>query len=450
MWEDGGAAARTGSLFRECSVKTTSFDPARFAPSDASEKAGHLKQTWTASAEGGRGAFAPRPLIDRSWQRAKRFGVKPEQGTNSVLLQADELEHRRTSTALADVMPTLHGGLGTVADASLQIMVVTDAEGRVLWRSGNPGVLRRADAICLEEGAAWSEETTGTNAIGTALSADIPLQVHSAEHFVRALHDWTCAAAPVHDPRDGRLLGIIDVSGPGSTFHPATLALVDTVSRLAESELRTAHLTSIERLRAVAAPLLSRLDGPALVVDSHGWLAAVTGMPPVDRVALPDSFGAGHSWLPSLGTCVAEPMPGGWLLRVTGADDLGSPGRVVLDLGDPRRPHITVSGTAGSWAQDLSPRHAELLYVLAVHRQGRSAAQLAVDLFGDPTRTVTVRAELSRVRRRLVGLLDHRPYRFREEVEVEVLLPDAPRDLLPHSTAPAVLGARTPAGPESS
>ncbi|MGW7605850.1 GAF domain-containing protein [Streptomyces sp. NPDC054766] len=431
-------------------MKITSFNPARFAPSDASETAGHLKETWAASVKGERGPIAPRPVIGRSWQRAKRFGVQPEQGTDSVLLPADELEHRRTSTALAEVMPTLHGGLGAVADASLQIMVVTDPEGRVLWREGNPGVLRRADAICLEEGAAWSEDTTGTNAIGTALSAGTPVQVHSAEHFVRTLHDWTCAAAPVHDPRDGRLLGIIDVSGPDSTFHPATLALVDSVSRLAESELRATHLTAIERLRAVAAPLLCRLDGPALVVDAHGWLAAVTGMPPVDRVPLPDSFGAGRSWLPSLGMCVAEPMPGGWLLRVTGAGDTGSAGRVVLDLGDPRRPYVTVSGTAGSWAQDLSPRHAELLYVLAVHRQGRSAAQLALDLFGDPTRTVTVRAELSRVRRRLIGLLDHRPYRFREEVEVEVLLPGDPRDLLPHSTAPAVLGARAPAEPAPS
>ncbi|WP_436847367.1 GAF domain-containing protein [Streptomyces aureus] len=427
-------------------MKTTSFNPARFAPSDASETAGHLHKAWAASVRGEPGAFAPRPVIGRSWQRAKRFGVNPEQGTASTLLQPDELEHRRTSTALADVMPTLHGALGTVADASLQIMVVTDPEGRVLWRAGNPGVLRRADAICLEEGAAWSEETTGTNAIGTALSADAPVQVHSAEHYVRTLHEWTCAAAPVHDPRDGRLLGIVDVSGPDSTFHPATLALVDTVSRLAESELRAVHLRAVERLRAVAAPLLCRLDGPALVVDTHGWLAAVTGMPPVDRVPLPASFGAGHCWLPSLGTCVAEPMPGGWLLRVTGDADPGSPGRVLLDLGEPRRPHITVRGTAGSWDQALSPRHAELLYVLAVHRQGRSAAQLAVDLFGDPTRTVTVRAELSRVRRRLIGLLDHRPYRFREELEVEVLLPDDPRDLLPHSTAPAVSGTRARAG----
>ncbi|MEW2166234.1 GAF domain-containing protein [Streptomyces sp. NPDC007084] len=377
----------------------------------------------------------------------RRLGVDPEQGTDSAPLQSDELEHRRTSTVLADVLPTLSAGLGAVADASLQIMVVADPEGRVLWREGNTGVLRRADTVCLAEGADWSEDTTGTNAIGTALSVDAPVRVHAAEHFVRALREWTCAAAPVHDPRDGRLLGVVDVSGPDTTFHPATLALVDTVSRLAESELRTRHLAAIERLRAVAAPLLSRLSGPALVVDTHGWLAAVTGMPPVDRVPLPDDLGAGRTWLPTLGTCVAEPMPGGWLLRPTGAEDEGDAARVLLDLADPRRPAVTVSGAAGSWSQDLSPRHAELLYVLAVHRPGRSAAQLAVDLFGDPTRTVTVRAELSRVRRRLTGLLDHRPYRFREEVEVEVLLPGDPLDLLPHSTAPAVLAARSAAEP---
>jgi hypothetical protein len=307
-------------------------------------------------------------------------------------------------------------------------------------------VLRRADSICLEEGAAWSEDATGTNAIGTALTAGAPVQVHSAEHFVRTLHQWTCAASPVHDPRDGRLLGVIDVSGPESSFHPATLALVDSVSRLAESELRGRHLAAIERLRAVAAPLLCRLGGKALVVDTHGWLAAVTGMPPVDRVPLPDPLGAGRVWLPSLGTCVAEPMPGGWLLRITETESAGSSAgasRTVLDLSEPRRPRATVTGAAGSWAQDLSPRHAELLYVLAVHRQGRTAAQLAVDLFGDPTRTVTVRAELSRLRRRLTGLLDHRPYRFRDEVEVDIVLPDHPADVLPHSTAPAVLKART-------
>lgn len=203
MWDDGGVTAHARYWFRECPVKTTSFNPAHVAPLDASETVRHLQETWAATLRGERSPIAPRPVIGQSWQRVKRFGVDPEQGTDSVLLQTDELEHRRTSTALAEVMPILSGGLGSVADASLQIMVVTDPEGRVLWREGNAGVLRRADTICLEEGAAWSEDTTGTNAIGTALSAGAAVQVHSAEHFVRTLHDWTCAAAPVHDPGTG-------------------------------------------------------------------------------------------------------------------------------------------------------------------------------------------------------------------------------------------------------
>ncbi|BFO16590.1 hypothetical protein SHKM778_29780 [Streptomyces sp. KM77-8] len=96
--------------------------------------------------------------------------------------------------------------------------------------------------------------------------------------------------------------------------------------------------------------------------------------------------------------------------------------------------------------QELSPRHAELLYLLAVHRAGRSAADLARDVFGDPARTVTVRAELSRVRRYLGPLLDHRPYRFTESAEVELVLPDDPHDLFPHSTAPFLRPRRRPAG----
>ncbi len=83
-------------------------------------------------------------------------------------------------------------------------------------------------------------------------------------------------------------------------------------------------------------------------------------------------------------------------------------------------------GGAEDWERELSPRHAELLYLLAVHRSGRSAAGLAEDMFGDPARTVTVRAEMSRVRKYLGAYLEHRPYRFCDDVEIEVALPPDP------------------------
>ncbi|MEU8674622.1 GAF domain-containing protein [Streptomyces sp. NPDC048560] len=393
-----------------------------------------------------RGAV-PRAEIDASWDRVARSGVDPEQSTESELLEPDEIEHRRTSSTLGAVMPMLRDGLASIADASQQIMVLTDVDGRVLWRQGHSRVLRQADGICLEEGAAWSETTTGTNAIGTTLATRKPIQVHSAEHFVRSLHNWTCAAAPVCDPRDGKLVGILDISGPARTFHPATLALVDSVARLAESELRMRHLVSIERLRAVAAPILCRLSGRALAVDTHGWLAAVTGMPPVDRLPLPKSLRAGRVWLPSLGMCRVEPLPGGWLVQVADAGLDGPPRRVVLDLSRARGLSVHVINPVGTWTQRLSPRHAELLYTLALHPEGRTAAELAQDIFGDATRTVTVRAEISRLRRHLAEVLAHRPYRFGEDVEVEVVHPEDPADLLPHSKAPVVVGTRGSASP---
>jgi hypothetical protein len=384
----------------------------------------------------------PRAVIGESWSRVLHHGVDPDVGGHNGLIATDELEHRRHASPIGEVMPVLREGLVSVADAAWHIMVVTDADGRVLWRDGSPAVRRSADRLGFAEGASWAEEVVGTNAIGTALITRTPLQVHSAEHFVRTHHGWTCAASPLHDPRDGRLLGVVDVSGPAATVHPATLSLVAAVARVAEGELRARHWAAVEGLRAVAAPILARIGGQALAVDRNGWTAAVTGMAPPDRVALPASMRAGTLWLPSLGTCTAEPLPGGWLVRVDGRERTPGATRVVLDLSLPRSPAVTVSGAAGTWTQALSPRHAELLFVLALRRDGRTAAELAADLFGDPSRTVTIRAELSRLRRNLAGVLAHRPYRFADGVDVRLVRPDEPLDLLPHSVAPVVLAER--------
>ncbi|WP_264929619.1 GAF domain-containing protein [Streptomyces sp. A012304] len=413
---------------------------------DAARAARVLSEVRDARLAGRPARVAPRPVIEESWERMLRSGVDPERGVRAGLLSEEEVRRRREESPLRDVLPVLREGLLSVADVAHHIMVVADEEGRVLWREGCSPVLRKADGLGFELGADWREDVVGTNGVGTPAVVRRPVQVFAAEHFVRSHATWTCAGAPITDPRNGRLLGVVDISGPLETMHPATLAWVDSVAKLAEARLREAHLGALERLRAVAAPVLARLGGRAAVVDGDGWTAAVTGMPYTSRIALPKSPSAGRRLLPGFGPCVMEPLAGGWLLRSVdrAAEPLPSGAtRIVLDLTRARRWSVTVTGAAGSWSHELSPRHAELLYLLAVRRGGRSAAGLAEDMFGDSARTVTVRAEMSRVRRYLGGLLEHRPYRFCDTAEVEVLLPGDPRDLLPHSTAPAVAAART-------
>ncbi|MEV6956319.1 GAF domain-containing protein [Streptomyces sp. NPDC051183] len=409
---------------------------------DAREAARLLKGVRAAALAGCRPPAAPRPEIAESWRRMLAGGVHPDRDQRSRMLSAAETEERRQTSPLRELLPVLREGLLPELDEALHIMVVADADGRLLWREGHSSILRKADRLGFAVGADWDEAVVGTNGVGTALVTRRPVQVFSAEHFVSSHHDWTCAGAPVRDPRDGQLLGVIDVSGPLATMHPATLAWVSSVARLAERELRVRHLESLERLRCVAAPLLARFPGRAMAVDPNGWTAAVTGLAPADRIPLPKSFGPGRVWVPQLGDCLVEPLPGGWLLSVTEERRDAAAARVVLDLSRAGSCSATVYGAAGSWSQELSPRHAELLFLLAESPRGRSAAELSAELFGDPTRTVTVRAELSRVRRHLSGVLTHRPYRFAEDVEVELIRPEDPAALLPHSTAPAVIRAR--------
>jgi hypothetical protein len=421
------------------------MDMTQLAAVDAAQAARVLSEVRLARLAGQHTRVAPRPVIGQSWERMLRNGVDPDRDHRSGLLPLDEVERRREASPLRHVLPVLREGLLSVADTAHHIMVVADEESRILWREGCVPVLRKADGLGLEPGADWREDVVGTNGVGTAAVVRRPVHVFASEHFVRSQATWTCAGAPVTDPRDGRLLGVVDVSGPLETVHPATLAWVDSVAKLAEAKLRELHLASLERLRAVAAPVLARLGGRAAVVDQDGWTAAVAGMPYTPRIALPKSLSPGRRWLPAIGLCSLEPLAGGWLVRPAEDAAPHRGARIVLDLTRPRRWSVTVAGSAGTWSHELSPRHAELLYLLALHRAGRSAAGLAEDVFGDPARTVTVRAEMSRVRRYLGAFLDHRPYRFSEDAEIEVLLPDDPRDLLPHSTAPAVARGRVTA-----
>ncbi|MER6677938.1 GAF domain-containing protein [Streptomyces sp. NPDC000983] len=420
------------------------MDVTQLAAVDTARAARVLSEVRQAALTGQRGPLAPRPVIEQSWGRMLRGGVDPDHDFRAGLLSREEVERRREASPLRQVLPVLREGLLSVADTAHHIMVVADEEARVLWREGSPAVLRKADVLGFEPGADWREDVVGTNGVGTPAVVRRPVQVFASEHFVRTHASWTCAGAPITDPRDGRLLGVVDVSGPLETMHPATLAWVDAVAKLAEARLREAHLASLERLRAVAAPVLARLAGRALAVDRDGWCAAVTGMPYAGRITLPKALGAGRRWLPPLGPCAVEPLAGGWLLRPVDEPVPGGRTRIVLDLSQPRRRSLTVAGGAGAWSHELSPRHAELLCLLARHRGGLGASALAEEVFGDPGRTVTVRAEMSRVRRYLGGLLDHRPYRFCEGVEIEVLRPEDPRDLLPHSTAPGVAACRNP------
>ena len=417
-------------------------EPAVAVGEDPRSYARLMSAVYDATMAGTRAPARPRPVIGDSWQRLKAKGINPDRHTPPVV-EAGGVDALRRASGLMSVLDEVSRGLESLVAEGHNILVVADAQGRVLWRSGSPAVLANADRLGFIEGAHWGENAVGTNAIGTALASHRAVQVFCAEHYLRSHHPWTCAGAPIRDPRTGQVIGVVDVSGPAATVHPTTVALVDVVARLAESHLREQHDRTLNRLRTVAAPIMARINAPALAVDADGWVAAVDSLPLHHRILLPEGVAPGRAWVPPLGLCDIEVLPGGWLVRVAEDDDaVPAVARVTLDLRNAGAPVLEMTGQFGSWRHDISLRHAEILLILALNPDGRSAPELATDLYGDPTRVVTVRAEMSRMRKQFAGIVAGRPYRFADSTAVEVRYPGDIADLLAPSIAPAVRAAR--------
>ena len=144
---------------------------------------------------------------------------------------------------------------------------------------GDGRTLEQGQDIHLMQGGDWRESVIGTNGIGTAIATGRPAQVHAAEHFCEGIKSWTCAASPIREPGSGELLGIIDVSGPPSTYQRHNLTLAVATAR--QIEMALTERVQRERTGLLEACLkrLSAADaaGGMMAIDRKGRLVHSTG-----------------------------------------------------------------------------------------------------------------------------------------------------------------------------
>ena len=394
-----------------------------------------------------------RDVIVRSWERCTSAGVDPDRPA-PMLLDAEQAAARFAEHPLSAVTPIVRGLLDSVSAEARHLIAIGDADGVLLSSEGHPRMIEAARAPHFVPGALCSEAGIGTNAIGTAIALDHPLQVFSAEHFNRLLHGWSCAAAPVHDPVSGAILGVIDLSGSFRTAHPHTLALVSAVARAAELQLarerrsRDAELVAryLDRLPAAGrrASALVAGDGRVLAATPRGWLGSCVEL----------DAGEGRTVLSDGTPALVEPAgDDAWIVWVMHARERRAPRHVLFIRAlAAASPALRLAGRP----LPLSERQAELLTVLALHPAGLSARALARCLYGGAAKPVTVRAEVARLRRVVGDLLDAQPYRLTAEIRADFL--DVERllergrvraaldryagPLLPRSHAPCIVARR--------
>jgi hypothetical protein len=213
-------------------------------PQQRAREIGHAHSTFLTSRELTTLTAGLRDVVAESWQRSARAQVDPDTDPPVTMTGAD-LAGYRAEHPLAAAVQVLRDLMGGTAEDGKHLWAVSDTAGRLLWVEGHRSARDRAARMHFVEGALWDEEHAGTNAPGTALAVGHEVQIFATEHFRHTVQAWTCAAAPIHDPVTGQVLGAVDVTGGDVVAHPHSLALVRAAARVAEARLAEAGLDGL-------------------------------------------------------------------------------------------------------------------------------------------------------------------------------------------------------------
>lgn len=192
------------------------------------------------------GDAAAQSALVASWGRSMRlYGLNPEEGAPPNIVTERELREarERLGSLVATAGTTLDRLYSAVGGAGCCVLLA-DKNGVPVDRRGYEGDDATFYKIGLWTGAVWSEESEGTNGIGTALAEQRALTIHRDQHFRSRNTALSCTVAPIFDHR-GRLMAAIDVSSARSDLTDGfvkliAMAVVDAARRVEAENFRLA------------------------------------------------------------------------------------------------------------------------------------------------------------------------------------------------------------------
>lgn len=277
-----------------------------------------------------------RPEIELSWKRSQLSGIDPARVPEPTLLDPSDSAGRllRAARPVLDELRVQLSGTGCG-------ILLVDRECRVVSRVFDSDVMRSAlEDFGVLPGVALSEETYGTNALGTPLEVRQGIVVHRDEHFLESFRQFSCYGHPIVHPVTRRIEGILDITARDETANPLFVPFLARAVRDIESRLLEGARESDRRV-VDAFQVAARQRGVAVAAMGQDIMltnkAAVELLGPSDHVALRAlavDVPAGESR--SLDFALSGGGSTGLRIdRVAGAD---SGALFLLDVGETRAP----------------------------------------------------------------------------------------------------------------
>jgi transcriptional regulator of acetoin/glycerol metabolism len=213
-----------------------------------------------------------------------KHGLDPSQPQSPRRFEMNHVAQRREELGafLEVATPKLDQLFQMVGNTGCCV-VLTDSNGMVLDQRSKDADAETFDRWGLWTGADWSEQSEGTNGIGTCLAEARHLTIHRDEHFLTRNTAMSCMDSPIFGP-DGALIGAIDVSSCRADQTEAFARLIGTVVAQTAKQIETdAFRIAFPKARMIAAPddrgvVLLAVDQDDLVVGATRAARRVYGL----------------------------------------------------------------------------------------------------------------------------------------------------------------------------
>ncbi|MDF2680814.1 MAG: sigma-54-dependent Fis family transcriptional regulator [Brevibacillus sp.] len=165
-------------------------------------------------------------IVQQSWKRCQESNLIATQKANDQIISTNRIKEiiQENHPLIRESLP-LFNKLSPFLLSTEHIALLSDRNGNIIHTVGDPVFADHAQKVQLQIGANWQESNKGTNAIGTALISQQPIQIQGEQHYFRENQFLTCSSAPIFSPA-GELLGVIDISTRKEYTHPFALTIV--------------------------------------------------------------------------------------------------------------------------------------------------------------------------------------------------------------------------------
>jgi transcriptional regulator of acetoin/glycerol metabolism len=204
-----------------------------------------------------------------SWIRSRLCGAGPDRREARYDGSVGDADSR-LQRAARPVLETLSADITDTPTA----LLLSDPDARVLRRwASEPAMARLMDRVCAAEGFVLSEDTVGTNGVGTPLEEGHPVAVVGTAHYNEIFDEASCAGAPVRHPVSGRVEGVVSLTCRADAHNPLQLPLIAAAARDIERRLLDAATATERHLLEAFTTARHRTTRPVLCVGEDLVLA---------------------------------------------------------------------------------------------------------------------------------------------------------------------------------